>query len=288
MARPLRIEYPGALYHITARGNRKEYIFKSDRDRIVFLKILNETITRYHFVCYAYCLMPNHYHLLIETPNGNLSMGIRELNGVYAQKLNQNYKTVGHVFQGRYKAILVEKESYLLELSRYIVLNPVRAGLVQYPWEWPWSSYQATVGRVEKPKFLSTEWILSQFHEEQNSAKKQYEDFVFAGLGEKGPWKNLKGRFILGRDQFVEKMEQYIDKKKTIRELPKVERFVARKKLSEIFNEVKLHQERESKMYSAHIEHGYTQAEIANYLSVHYSTVSKAIKRFIGKSQRDD
>jgi putative transposase len=116
MARPVRIEFPGALYHITARGNKKENIFNSDRDRMVFLKILNETVTRYQFICYAYCLMPNHYHLMIETPNGNLSLGIRELNGVYAQKLNWAYKTVGHVFQGRFKAILVEKESYLLEL----------------------------------------------------------------------------------------------------------------------------------------------------------------------------
>ncbi|MGI6750514.1 MAG: transposase [Atribacter sp.] len=116
MARPVRIEFPGALYHITARGNKKENIFNHDRDRMVFLKILNETITRYQFICYAYCLMPNHYHLLIETPNGNLSLGIRELNGVYAQKLNWAYKTVGHVFQGRFKAILVEKESYLIRV----------------------------------------------------------------------------------------------------------------------------------------------------------------------------
>ncbi|HOT05532.1 MAG TPA: transposase, partial [Atribacter sp.] len=160
MARPVRIEFPGALYHITARGNKKENIFNHDRDRMVFLKILNETIIRYQFICYAYCLMPNHYHLLIETPNGNLSLGIRELNGVYAQKLNWAYKTVGHVFQGRFKAILVEKESYLLELCRYIVLNPVRAGMVQYPWDWQWSSYQATAGQAEKLKFLSTDWIL--------------------------------------------------------------------------------------------------------------------------------
>ncbi len=288
MARPVRIEFPGALYHITARGNKKENIFNRDRDRMVFLKILNETVTRYHFICYAYCLMPNHYHLLIETPNGNLSLGIRELNGVYAQKLNWVYKTVGHVFQGRFKAILVEKESYLLELCRYIVLNPVRAGMVQYPWEWQWSSYQATVGQAENPKFLSTEWILSQFHEEQRIAKKSYEDFVLAGIGKEAPWKDLRGRFILGKDSFVEKIEHYIDKKKTIRELPRAERFVARKKLTEIFNEGKLHPEKESKIFSAHVEHGYTQKEIANYLGVHYSTISKALKRFIEKNTRKD
>lgn len=287
MARPVRIEFPGALYHITARGNKKENILSNDWDRKVFLKILDETITRYQFICYAYCLMPNHYHLLVETPKGNLSLGIRELNGIYAQKFNQIYETVGHVFQGRFKAILVEKESYLLELCRYIVLNPVRAGMVQYPWDWHWSSYQATVGQVEKPKFLTIDWILSQFHKEQAIAKKSYEDFVFAGLGKEAPWKDLKGRFILGKDHFVEEMEKYLDKRKTIRELPKVERFVARKKLSEIFNEVELHHEREKKMYCAYIEHGYTQAEIANYLGVHYSTVSKAIKRFLGKSSRN-
>jgi len=108
MVRPLRIEFPGAVYHITSRVNKKERIFESDQDKITFLKILDEVVTRYHFLCHAYCLMNNHYHLLIETPDGNLSPGIRELNGVYAQRFNQIHSTVGHVFQGRYQAILIE------------------------------------------------------------------------------------------------------------------------------------------------------------------------------------
>jgi REP element-mobilizing transposase RayT len=140
MARPLRIEYPGALYHITSRGNDKNLIFLDDKDRDVFLDLLHSINTRYHFILHAYCLMDNHYHLLIETPEGNLSYGMRQLNGVYTQMFNKKYKRVGHIFQGRYKAVLVDKDNYLLEVARYIVLNPVRARLVDAPEKWRFSS----------------------------------------------------------------------------------------------------------------------------------------------------
>ncbi len=133
MARPLRIEYPGALYHITARGNAREPIFKDDTDRRAFLEILGNVIERHQWRCHAYCLMGNHYHLLIETPKANLSPGMRQLNGIYTQAFNRRHARVGHVLQGRFKAILVDKDSYLLELCRYIVLNPVRANMVKLP-----------------------------------------------------------------------------------------------------------------------------------------------------------
>jgi len=154
MARPLRIEYPGAVYHITTRGNARNDIFRDDRDRHNFLDILTETVRRYHWLCHAYCLMCNHYHLLIETPEANLSAGMRQLNGIYTQRYNLRHQTVGHVFQGRYKAVLVEKENYLLELCRYIVLNPVRAGLVELPEYWQWGSYQPTAGINKVPELL--------------------------------------------------------------------------------------------------------------------------------------
>src|SRR3989339_1664941 len=130
MTRPLRIEYPGAVYHVTSRGNEKKAVFKDDQDRESFLNTLYRVNKRYNWLCHAYCLMTNHYHLLIETPNANLSTGMRQLNGVYTQALNRRRNRVGHVFQGRYKAVLVQKDNHLLELCRYIVLNPVRAGLV--------------------------------------------------------------------------------------------------------------------------------------------------------------
>jgi REP element-mobilizing transposase RayT len=142
MARPLRIEYPGAVYHITSRGNAYQDVFLDDADRERFLEVLKQTVDRFNWLCHAYCLMMNHYHLLIETVDPTLSRGMRQLNGVYTQAFNRRHERVGHLFQGRYKAILVEKETYLLELSRYIVLNPVRAKMVKKPeeWEWSWSS----------------------------------------------------------------------------------------------------------------------------------------------------
>ena len=159
----MRIEFEGALYHVTARGNRQESIFYCDDDRDSFLHILGKVITRYNWICHAYCLMDNHYHLMIETPEANLSAGMRQLNGVYTQTLNRTHGKVGHVFQGRFKSILVEKESYLLELCRYIVLNPVRVGCVAKPDEWVWSSYNATTTGKNVPEWLTVDWVLAQF-----------------------------------------------------------------------------------------------------------------------------
>jgi REP element-mobilizing transposase RayT len=152
MARPLRIEYPGAVYHITSRGNEKKLIFKDERDREIFLDTLSQVDKRYNWLCHAYCLMNNHYHLIIETPDGNLSAGMRQLNGVYTQTFNRQHNRVGHLFQGRYKGILIQKDSHLLEVCRYVVLNPVRAKAVKKPEQWRWSSYQATAG-IEKPHY---------------------------------------------------------------------------------------------------------------------------------------
>lgn len=151
MARPLRIELSGGLYHVTSRGDRREAIFFSDDNRLVWLDLLGQVCSRFNWICHAYCLMTNHYHIVIETPEGNLAQGMRQLNGVYTQMTNRTHGRVGHVFQGRYKAIMVEKDSYLLELARYVVLNPVRAGMVNDVDEWPWSSYPAMIGSMPTP-----------------------------------------------------------------------------------------------------------------------------------------
>lgn len=159
MARPLRLEFPGAVYHVTSRGNSKQAIFLEEKDRKLFLEVLSSGVSRFNWLCHAYCLMENHYHLTIETLEGNLSRGMRQLNGVYTQIFNRRCKKVGHLFQGRYKAILVEKETYLLALCRYVVLNPVRAGWVSRPAEWKWSSYRATAGEVKRPHFLLESYL---------------------------------------------------------------------------------------------------------------------------------
>ena len=178
MSRPLRLELAGGLYHITSRGDRREDIYLDDSDRIQWLELFSQVCQRYNWRCHAYCLMSNHYHLIIETIEGNLSKGMRQLNGVYTQYFNRTHQRVGHVFQGRYKGILVEKDSYLLELSRYVVLNPVRARMVKDIGHWPWSSYQAMIGEQHPPGWLETDGVLSQFSAQRKRAISKYKDFV--------------------------------------------------------------------------------------------------------------
>lgn len=147
MARPLRVEYPGAVYHITSRGNAQQSIFVDDGDRSALLEILAKAIDRFNWLCHAYCLMSNHFHLLVETVDPTLARGMRHLNGIYTQATNRRHARSGHLLQGRYKAILVEKDSHLLELARYVVLNPVRAKMVRAAKDWRWSSYRSRRSR---------------------------------------------------------------------------------------------------------------------------------------------
>jgi len=176
MARPLRIEFDGALYHVTSRGNARAPIFIADTNRVLFFDILKKTCDRFNWLCHVYCLMDNHYHLVIEAPDGNLSKGMRQLNGVYTQSFNKRNQRVGHVFQGKYKAIVIEKEGYLLQVSRYVVLNPVRAKIVESPAEWKWSSYWGTAGIGKPHTVLTIDWILKQFDTHREKARKNYKD----------------------------------------------------------------------------------------------------------------
>jgi REP element-mobilizing transposase RayT len=281
MSRPLRIEFPGAIYHITSRGNARQPIFEQIEDRYRFLSILSTVVERFNWICHTYCLMENHYHLLIETPEGNLSKGMRELNGVYTQWFNQRHNRVGHLYQGRYKAILVEKDSYLLTLCRYVVLNPVRSGLVKKPEEWIWSSYRAVIGEIRKPPLLTSNWILSQFDDRKRLAIMKYKKFISEGLKKVSPWETLKGQLFLGTDGFIKELSALLKKKGGVKEVPKLQRYVTRPPLKEIFigknqKEKKLD---DKVIYIAFTRYGYTMKEIAEYLGIHYATVSRAIKR---------
>jgi REP element-mobilizing transposase RayT len=200
------LEFAGALYHLTARGNARADIFSDDEDRRLFLELLAQEISQQGWRCYAYCLMDNHYHLLIETPEPNLVAGMRRLNGTYTQAFNRRHGRVGHLFQGRYKSILVDRDSYGLELSRYIVLNPVRARMVKRPELWAWSSYRATAGQVAAPAWLDAHWVLGQLG--GRNAAAAYERFVRAGMDQGSPWEKLRGQIWLGEETFLKRMER--------------------------------------------------------------------------------
>ncbi|MHB0972006.1 MAG: transposase [Thermoanaerobaculia bacterium] len=158
MARPLRLEHPGAIWHVTSRGNERRAIVRSNADRHAFLEFLAEAVTLHRWILHAYVLMTNHYHLIVETPVPTLSRGVKRLNERYAETFNLHHHRVGHLVQGRFKGILVERESHLLELIRYVVLNPVRAGMVQHAGDYAWSSYRATAGLAPAPACLEVGW----------------------------------------------------------------------------------------------------------------------------------
>ncbi|CAK0747964.1 transposase [Gammaproteobacteria bacterium] len=280
MARPLRLEFLGAIYHITARGNARAEIFLDDEDRCLFMDVLAECVSRFGWLCHAYCLMDNHYHLLIETPDGNLSTGMRQLNGIYTQRFNRRHRRVGHVFQGRFNAILVERDSYLLELCRYVVLNPVRAGMVSEVAQYAWSSYPAMMGDVATPQWLHTDWLLGCFGSGRAAVRRRYAKFVNEGCGMSSPWRELKGQLVLGSEEFINDLLPLIGEKSGSKELPKIQRLMHRPELESIFSaQVVVNKgERDEAIRMAYLEYGYTMAAIAEMNGIHYSTVSKIIK----------
>ena len=275
MTRPLRIEFPGALYHVTSRGDRRQTIFADAIDRDCWLEVLRLVRKRFNFVIHAYCQMGNHYHVMLETVEGNLSQGMRQLNSLYSQEFNRRHNLVGHVFQGRYKAILVQKESYLLELARYIVLNPVRAGMVTTPEDWPWSSYNATLGTRPAPAWLCIDWLLSQFDPSRETAREKYRDFVLAERGSGSPLARTQHQVILGDAPFVARHRQDLGGN-DFTAITKEQRRVAAKTLGEyqLANPT-----RDEAMFQAYKSTAFTMAEIGEHFGVTYKTVSRAIRR---------
>jgi len=229
--------------------------------------------------------MNNHYHLLIETPEGNLSRGMRQLNGLYTQRFNQRHQSVGHLLQGRYKAILVDKDNYLLELCRYVVLNPVRAKIVKDPTDWKWSTYRATIGDDQGIPGLTTDWILSQFGKEQKAAFSRYQAFVLSGIKAESPLKAIKGQLFLGQENFIENIKHLMRGKEKLKEIPREQRYIARPPLNEIFK-CKDKKSKDQVIYEAHLQYGYTLKDIAEYIGVHYTTVSRAIKKIEGEDEK--
>lgn len=211
MVRPLRIEYSGAVYHVTSRGDRREPIARDDTDRALFLDIVGQALERFDAQAWAYCLMGNHYHLVLHTCEANLSRLMRQINGVYTQSFNRRHSLTGHLFQGRFKAILVDSDSYLLEVCRYVDLNPVRARMVKRPDAYAWSSYRALAGLAGKPYWLDAKPVYAQLAagKSDTQAATKYAEFVAQGQGVQLWDEHLKQQIYLGDDDFIARMQKH-------------------------------------------------------------------------------
>jgi len=213
------------LWHVTTRGNERRDIFREDADRVEFLAILGRTVALFRWQLHGYVLMGNHYHLLVGTPEPTLSRGMRQLNGLYTQGFNRRHRRVGHLFQGRFKAILVEKDAHLLELARYLVLNPVRAGLTKSAGAWAWSSYRATAGIEKAPPWLETHATLESFGVAGSRAIQKFQTFVAEGRGcAYAPWEQVEGQIYLGGDTFRREVEARLESTKVSEEVPVAQR----------------------------------------------------------------
>ncbi|WP_423930987.1 transposase [Dokdonella sp.] len=229
----------------------------------------------FNWQCHAYCLMGNHYHLVIGTPDGNLSKGMRQLNGVFTQWSNRRHRRTGHLFQGRFKAILVDADSYLLELTRYVVLNPVRAGMVKQPDDWPWSSYCAMVGEADSPEWLETDALLAQFGTRRSRAISGYRRFVLAGLDAESPFTHLNRQVFLGDDAFVERMQKRAEGRSDDLSIPKAQRRPPPPSLARI---AKQYPDRNEAMRAAWATGEYSYSQIAEHFGLFFTSVGRIVR----------
>jgi REP element-mobilizing transposase RayT len=296
MARPLRIAYPGAYYHITARGNEQKDVFKSRRDREKFLEYLSSATQRYGAVIHVYCLMTNHYHLLLETPEGNMSQIMRHINGAYTTYFNVKRKRAGHLFQGRFKAILIEADAYAAELSRYIHLNPVRAGIVKKPEDYSWSSYRSFIGQSPSADWLKTDFILGCFGKIESEAGARYRFFVDEMLGKayESPLQKAKGAAVLGTADFIETVTaKHIGRRGPEREVPALRQLSARPSVEEILRLVDAafgpnkRLARQAGMYLCHRFSGMKVREIGERFTVGSSAITEASRYFSKRMEKD-
>lgn len=294
MARQLRIEFEGAFYHITSRGNLRDRIFFDDKDKEMFLEVLKKTKERYGYLLHTYALMDNHYHLLIETPKANISQIMQNLNTSYTVYINRKYQRSGHLFQGRFKGIIVDKNEYLVALSRYIHLNPVRARIVQRPEDYRWTSYRAYTNEMVKSFFVDTTDTLSCFSEIKSKAVKAYKAYIEAGIGsEENPFEYIEAGIILGSKRFKAKIKKFLEKTKAHEELPQIKRLRERvpidrviktccsfydKKEGELLKRGKDKQERQIAIYLSKILSGKKNVEVGSFFGIKGPAVRGAIK----------
>jgi REP element-mobilizing transposase RayT len=296
MARPLRINYSGAFYHVTSRGNERKNVFKSKRDREKFFEYLESATQRYNAVIHAFCLMDNHYHLLIETPSGNLPQIMRHINGAYTTYFNVKRARSGHLFQGRYKAILVEVDEYAKELSRYIHLNPVRAKMVNTPEEYEWTSYQFYIGVQKPPKWLYRDFILGYFGGKVSISQKGYCNFVNAMVYEKydNPLDEVVSSTLLGSPGFITFIkDKFLSDKKPDKDMPALKELVEKASMQDILDEVESVFGKEPvlgrnvKMFLSQRYTGEKLKDIGTHFGIGESGVSQASRRVNDKIRSD-
>jgi len=296
MARPLRINYPGAFYHVTSRGNERKDVFKSERDRKKFYEYLESATQRYDAVIHVFCLMDNHYHLLIETPSGNLPQIMRHINGAYTTYFNVKRERSGHLFQGRYRAILVDIDEYAKELSRYIHLNPVRAKMVKTPEEYEWSSYRFYIGEKKLPEWLYRDFILGYFGNRVSIAQKGYRNFVSLLANEKydSPLDEVVSSTLLGSPGFIAFIkDNFLSDKKPDKSLPALKELVKKASVQDIFDEVEsvLGKQptvaRNVKMFLCQKCTGEKLKDIGIHFGIGESGVSQGNRRFADKIKKD-
>jgi putative transposase len=296
MARPLRITFPGAFYHVTSRGNERKAVFKSKRDREKFLEYLESATQRYDARIHAYCMMDTHYHLLVETPSGNLPQIMRHINGAYTTYFNIKRDRSGHLFQGRYQAILVDIDEYAKELSRYIHLNPVRAKIVETPENYYWSSYKFYIGKQRPPQWLYRDFIFGYFGKRVSTAAKKYQEFVNALAHQEydSPLDEVVSSTLLGSADFIAFIkDNFLSAQKPDKELPALKELVKKASMQDIFEEVEgvftedKAMARKVKMYLCQRYTGTRLKKIGLHFGIGESGVSQACRRVAQNIEKD-
>jgi len=280
MARPLRIEFPGALHHVTVRSNARQPVFRSDEDRLLYLDILARTVDRWGWICHAYCLTDVRCDLLVETPEPNLSRGMRQLGGEYTQAFNRRHGQRGHIFEGRFASVVAEKENWLLELARHVVLIPVRAGLARREKDWSWSSYRATAGRAAIPAFLTVTGVLDRMGKGAKERQRRYRRFVKEGRKSGSSPCDAPAGLWLGGEDFGVRIRELIRRRRAEGDLPRSQRRIGGSRLEDFLPKKvrKSREERNRAILKAYREGRYTQKEIGDFLGLHHVTVSRIVR----------
>lgn len=278
MARRPRIQLPDAIYHVMSRGNRKSRIFEDDIDRACFIALIATAAERYAVKFYAVCLMTNHYHAVIETPRGNLAEAVRYINGVYAQRTNKRHARTGHLFEGRYRSLIVQRQSYLKRVVRYVALNPVRAGHVTHAADWPWSTHCFTAGLAPCPRWLSTDWMPWAFETSTpKAATAQYRQYVDATPQEmRMEWDAV----AVGDRHFTSVLALAAAMRRRDSNESAAASRALRPSLATLFADVTSRRERDRRVAVAHAMHGYRLSEISRFLKRHPSWASAVLRRW--------